>query len=248
MTAKRGAAVVTGAADGIGAATAIRLAERYRLLVVNYRSSRAAAERVAERIRAHGGAALPVAADVSEEAGVGALFTAVDEAGEPLELLVNNAGDTGGFARVDELRAEQLDSTFRSCLRSTALCTREAVTRMTASRGGCVINISSTAARTTGAGEWVHYAAVKAAVNTFTRGAATELADRGIRVNAVAPGLVRSPLHERNGDRERPDRLGSTVPVGRVGEPAEIADAVAFLASEEASYITGHILEVSGGR
>lgn len=241
------AAVVTGAADGIGAATALRLANRYRLVVVNYRSRHAAAAELAERIRACGGEVVTVRADVAEEAGVEELFAAVDSSGVPLGLLVNNAGVTAGFATVDTLDATQLDDTFRGCLRSTALCTREAARRM-GGRGGVVVNISSTAARTTGAGEWVHYAAVKAAVNTFTRGAALELAGRGIRVNAVAPGLVASPLHARNGDANRPERLAATVPLGRVGEPEEVADAVAFLASPAASYITGHILEVSGGR
>lgn len=242
------AALVTGAAGGIGAATAVALSRQYRLVVVAYHTAQAAAYRVVERIELLGGKAMAVRADLTVESDIVRLFQTVDSCGEPLRLLVNSAGDSGGFATVDSVRSDQLDLAFRTCLRSTVLCTREAVRRMVGDQGGCIVNISSTAARTTGAGEWVHYAAVKAAINTFTRGAALELADRGIRVNAVAPGLVQSPLHERNGDPGRPDRLRPSVPLGRIGEPEDIADAVVFLASDNASYITGHILEVGGGR
>lgn len=248
MTGRRAAALVTGAADGIGAAIAVAMSRYYRVVVVNYRTRQSDAARVVNHIAEAGARGVLAVGDVSNMEGVRGVFAAIDSCGEPLELLVNNAGSTGGFAGVDMVEAEQLDRAYCDCLRSTVMCTREAVNRMIPSHRGSIINISSTAARTTGAGEWVHYAAIKAAVNTFTRGAALELADKGIRVNAVAPGLVDSPLHERNGDEDRPTRLRSVVPMGRIGIPTEVADAVAFLASPEASYITGHILEVSGGR
>jgi NAD(P)-dependent dehydrogenase (short-subunit alcohol dehydrogenase family) len=249
MKNKRGVAVVTGAADGIGAATARGLAPTNEVVVINYRTRRPEAESVADDIRSRGGRAVTMSADVADPCGAHDLFTFVDELGVPLRLLVNNAGATGGFSTVDALDIGQLDSAYRNCLRSTVLCTAEAVRRMVgAVGGGSIINISSTAARTTGAGEWVHYAAVKAAVNTWTRGAALELASRDIRVNAVAPGLIESPLHARNGDPGRPDRLRASIPAARIGQAEEVAAAVAFLASPSASYITGHVLEVSGGR
>ena len=228
MTAVGAAAIVTGASDGIGAATATRLAEDYRLVIVNYRNASAAARQVVEQIRASGGDAVAVQADVATDDGVRALFDSLDEAGvPPVGLLVNNAGVTGGFATVDTLDPDQLNEAYRGCLLSTALCTREASRRME-DTGGVIVNVSSTAARTTGAGEWVHYAAIKAAVNTHTRGAALELADRGIRVNAVAPGLVTSPLHARNGDPSRPGRLSATIPLGRAGEPDEVAACLLY--------------------
>ncbi|MEU7028067.1 SDR family oxidoreductase [Streptomyces sp. NPDC015232] len=243
--------IVTGAGRGIGAAIARTLAPTGRPVCINYAHSREPAEALAAEIRRGGGTALAVRADVSEEADVIRLFdTATAELG-PVTALVNNAGTTGGLARVTDLRIEQADAAYRSVLRSVLLCTREAARRMATSRGGkggAIVNISSTGARTGGGTEWVHYAALKAAVNTHTWGAAQELAADGIRVNAVAPGLVQTDLHQDNGVPDRPERLRPTVPLGRIGTPEDIAEAVRFLLSDASSYTTGAVLDVGGGR
>lgn len=243
--------IVTGASRGIGAAIALRAAQTGQPVCVNYLRSRSAAEDVAERIRHAGGQAAVVQADVSDEADVKELFdTACRELG-PVTALVNNAGTTGGLATIASLQIEQADAAYRSVLRSVLLCTREAARRMALSAGGdggTIVNISSTGARTGGATEWVHYAALKAAVNTYTWGAAQELARDGIRVNAVAPGLIQTDLHQDNGVPDRPSRLRPTVPLGRIGRPEEVAEAVCFLLSAASSYTAGAVLEVGGGR
>lgn len=243
--------IVTGGGRGIGAAVSRRAGASNWSVCVNYLSNRRAAERVAAEIREAGGVALAVQGDAAEETDVRRLFdTATAELGV-VTTLVNNAGTTGGLARIVDLRVEQADAAYRSVLRSVLLCTREYVLRNAISRGGqggSIVNISSTGARTGGSFEWVHYCALKAAVNTHTWGAARELAAEGIRVNAVAPGLIQTDLHLSNGVPDRPQRLGSTVPLGRVGSPAEVAEAVCFLASPASSYTTGAVLEVGGGR
>ncbi|MET8680904.1 glucose 1-dehydrogenase [Streptomyces sp. NPDC004647] len=243
--------IVTGASRGIGAAIARRAARAGQPVCVNYCSSRTAAESLVAEIHQTGGTALAVQGDVSEEKDVQRLFDAATAELGPVTALVNNAGTTGGFTKIIDLDIERADSAYRSVLRSVLLCTREAARRMSLSsggQGGSIINISSTGARTGGAGEWVHYAALKAAVNTHTWGAAHELAPEGIRVNAVAPGLVQTDLHQANGAPDRPDRLRHTVPLGRIGQPDEVAEAVYFLLSNLASYTTGSVLEVGGGR
>jgi NAD(P)-dependent dehydrogenase (short-subunit alcohol dehydrogenase family) len=243
--------IVTGAGRGIGAAVAELAAREGHAVCINYRSSREQAEKLAAGIAEAGGRALAVHADVAVEADVCRLFdTAQAELG-PLTGLVNNAGVTGGLARIVDLSIMQLDTAYRSVLRSVILCTRSAAQIMATGRGGrggAIVNISSTGARTGGAGEWVHYAALKAAVNAFTWGAAQELAADRIRVNAVAPGLVHTDLHRDNGVPDRPERLRATIPMGRAGAPAEIASAACFLLSPDASYITGAVLDVGGGR
>ncbi len=243
--------VVTGASRGIGAAVAIRAARAGLPVCVNYRAHPEPAAAVVEQIRRLGGIAIAVQADVGQEDEVVRLFeTAVSELG-PLRLLVNNAGDTAGPARVLDIDAGQLDECYRTCLRSVVLCTREAGRHMASSRGGSggvIVNIASTAARTGGAGEWVHYAAAKAAVIAHTVGAARELAPEGIRVNAVSPGLVNTDIHVRNGMPDRPERLRPTIPLGRLGKPHEIAEAVWFFCSDAATYAAGAVLEVCGAR
>ncbi|GGQ10229.1 SDR family oxidoreductase [Streptomyces roseolilacinus] len=243
--------LITGGGQGIGAAIARRAAALGRPVCVNYRTSAAGAEEVVRDVREAGVEALALQADVTEEDEVARLFaTATDKLG-PLEALVNNAGVTGGLGRVIDLDIGQLDTAYRAVLRSVVLCTREALRAMARSRGGeggCVVNISSTGARTGGGGEWVHYAALKAAVNAHTWGAAQEAAADGVRINAVAPGLIHTGLHEANGVPDRPERLKATVPMGRIGTPEEVAEAAVFLLSPAASYITGSVLEVGGGR
>jgi NAD(P)-dependent dehydrogenase (short-subunit alcohol dehydrogenase family) len=245
----QGTLVVTGASRGIGAATAGRAATAGYDVCVNCVRHRAAAELVADEVKRRGRRALIVEADVSEEGAVTRMFDVAERELGPVTALVNNAGITGGPAPLSELESGQLVAAFRVNLLGTFLCLREAVRRFRASRTpGRIVNVSSTAARTTGAGEWVHYAATKAAVDTLTRGAARELAPEGIRVNAVAPGLVMTDLHADNGRPGRPERLRPTVPLGRIGNPDEIAHAIVWLLSDEASYVTGSVLEVSGGR
>ena len=240
--------IVTGAGGGIGAAVAKRLGTS-SAVCVNYRTNARGAEAVVETIRAAGGRAIAVRADVGNENDVAQLLSIAERELGPLTGVVNNAGDTGGAATVDSLQMSDFDEACRSTLRSVVLMTKYAGTALIGhGRGGFIINVASTAARTGGAGEWVHYAALKAAVVTHTQGAAIELAPHGVRVNAVSPGLIDTPLHRRNGMPDRPARLSASIPLGRLGEPEEIAAAVAFLGSAEASFIAGANLEASGAR
>jgi NAD(P)-dependent dehydrogenase (short-subunit alcohol dehydrogenase family) len=179
-----------------------------------------------------------------------ALFARADSLG-PVTVLVNCAGVTGGVAGVLDVAADQVRRACEVNVLGTALCMREAARRMATSRGGdggAIVNVSSTAARTSGCGEWVHYAATKASVDVLTVGAARELAPEGIRVNGVAPGLIQTDLHADNGMPERPQRLRPSIPMGRVGTPAEVASAVRWLVSEETSYVSGTVVEVCGAR
>jgi NAD(P)-dependent dehydrogenase (short-subunit alcohol dehydrogenase family) len=243
--------IITGAGRGIGAAVA-RLAGRCgHAVCVNYRNAEHEAAAVVEDIVGAGGAACAVRADVTRRCEVERLFARAEHQLGPLTGLVNNAGVTGGLATVAEAEEHQLEQTFRVNLLGTVLCMQEAIRRMALSRGGrggAIVNISSTAARTGGSFEWVHYAAVKAGVDAYTRGAAREVADEAVRINAVAPGLINTDLHARNGVPERPDRLRETIPMQRLGSPQEIAEAVLWMLSDRASYVTGSVLEVSGGR
>jgi len=245
-----GVAIVTGGSRGIGAATAVCLAQAGFDVCVDYVRHEHAARGVVERIHAAGGRAVRCRADVSSEPDVHALFESADRLGR-LAVLVNSAGVTGGTASVLDVRADQLQRTCDVNLVGTALCLREAARRMATSRGGgggAIVNISSTAARTSGCGEWVHYAATKASIDVLTVGAARELAPEGIRVNAVAPGLIQTDLHADNGMPERPERLRSTIPMGRVGTPGEVASTVAWLVSDDTSYVSGTVVEVCGAR
>jgi NAD(P)-dependent dehydrogenase (short-subunit alcohol dehydrogenase family) len=247
----RGTVIVTGASRGIGAAIARLVGANGFPVAVNFSANRAAAEQVVHEIVSGGGRAVAVHADVSREEEILRLFeTAVRELG-PIGGLVNNAGVTGGLYRVDAVPAEAIAQVLATNVAGTILCSREAVRRMSVRHGGVggsIVNISSLAARTGGAGEWVHYAASKGAVDSFTIGLAREVAGEGIRVNAVAPGLIETGLHAANGVPDRLHRLAPSIPMGRPGTALEVAQGVLWLLSGAASYTTGTILEIGGGR
>jgi NAD(P)-dependent dehydrogenase (short-subunit alcohol dehydrogenase family) len=246
-----GALIVTGASRGIGAAVARLAGERGWVVAVNFSAGEAEAQQVVAEIVRPGGRAVAIRADVSKEDQILRMFETAERELGPIRGLVNNAGVTGGFARVESVTAAALEKVFAVNVAGTILCAREAVRRMSTRRGGtggAIVNISSRAAHTGAAGEWVHYAASKGAIDSFTIGLAREVATEGIRVNAVAPGLVDTGLHAANGEPGRLQRLKGTIPMGRAGLPQEVAEAVLWLLSPEASYTTGAILEVGGGR
>jgi NAD(P)-dependent dehydrogenase (short-subunit alcohol dehydrogenase family) len=246
-----GVMIVTGGSQGIGAAVAVLAAARGYAVALSYRTGRRPAEEVVARIAAAGGRAIAVQADSADEAATIALFEAAEAAFGPVTALVNNAGITGPVKRLDEVETEMLDSVMQTNINGVFLATREAVKRMATDRGGAggaIVTVSSRAAGLGGAGEWVHYAASKGAVDSFTTGAARELAPRGIRVNAVAPGLIDTPIHAKAGMNDRLERMAPGVPIGRAGTADEVAKVILWLLSDEASYVTGALVPVSGGR
>lgn len=242
---------MTGASRGIGAAVARLAAARGYAVAANYSVGELEANGIAQEIVSSGGRAIPIRADVSKEDAIVKMFEAAENQLGPIKALVNNAAVTGGFARVEEVSASALQTVFTVNVIGAILCAREAVRRMSTRHGGtggAIVNISSRAAHTGSPGEWVHYAASKGAIDSFTVGLAREVATEGIRVNAVAPGLVDTGLHAASGDPGRLERLMGTIPMGRAGTPNEIAHAVLWLLSDEASYTTGAVLEVGGAR
>jgi NAD(P)-dependent dehydrogenase (short-subunit alcohol dehydrogenase family) len=242
---------VTGASRGIGAAVATLAAGRGWTVAVNYCTGEAQAKKVADEIVARGGRALAIHADVSREEEIASLFQTAERELGPIQGLVNNAAITGGFARVEDISAEAIHRVFAVNVAGAMLCAREAVRRMSTRHGGsggAIVNISSRAAQTGSAGEWVHYAATKGAIDSFTVGLAREVATEGIRVNAVAPGLVETGLHAANGEPGRVQRLMPSIPMQRAGLPHEVAEAVLWLLSPAASYTTAAIFEIGGGR
>ena len=243
--------LVTGASRGIGAATALLAAQRGYAVCVNYRNDRAAAEKVVERIQASGARAVAVAADVSIESEVMRLFEACDRSLGPLTALVNNAGILETQRRVEDMDAARLHRVFAANVYGPFICCREAVRRMSVKRGGpggAIVNVSSAASRLGSAGEYVDYAASKGAIDTLTIGLAKEVADEGIRVNAVRPGFIYTDIHASGGEPGRVDRVKASVPMKRGGTAEEVARAILWLLSREASFTTGSFVDVAGGR
>ena len=237
--------VVTGGGRGIGAAVAERLAAEGHDLVVNYARDAEAAESTADRVRAAGVSCRTVQADVSDAEEVDGLFDTVAEWGQ-VTGLVNNAGATMHIADLADTPTEVIRRVIDVNLTGAVLCARRAVRDMT--EGGVVVNISSGAAETGAPHEYVHYAGAKAGVDALTKGLANEVAGRGIRVFGVAPGVVRTDIHADAGDADRPDRIGPQLPLGRVGEPEEVAEAVAWFMTGAPGYATGATLRMVGGR
>ena len=243
--------VVTGGSTGIGAAVARLAASRGYAVGLSYKASRAPAERLVADIRAAGGRAIAVHADSADETQTAAFFAEVDRSLGPVTALVNNAGITGPVAKLDEVTVAALDEVFAINVRGCFLALRQAIARMATDHGGAggaVVNVSSRASALGGPNEWVHYAASKGAVDSLTIGASKELAPRGIRVNAVSPGLIDTDIHAKAGLPDRTERMSVNVPMGRSGSADEVATAILWLLSEEASYVTGAIVPVGGGR
>jgi NAD(P)-dependent dehydrogenase (short-subunit alcohol dehydrogenase family) len=243
--------IISGASRGIGRATALLAARRGYDVAVCYARDAAAATDVTNQITALGRRAHAFPCDVSRADDIVALFTHVDRELGRVDVLVNNAGIIDTQARVDEMSAERIARMFAINVTGSFLCAKEAIRRMSTRHGGtggAIVNVSSAAARIGSPSLFVDYAASKAAIDTFTIGLGKEVAAEGIRVNAVRPGLIQTEIHASNGDPDRPDRLRPTIPMERVGTPEEVANAILWLASAEASYMTGAILDVSGGR
>jgi NAD(P)-dependent dehydrogenase (short-subunit alcohol dehydrogenase family) len=243
--------LITGGSRGIGAATAQLAASQGYAVCINYVNNRAAADEVVGVIEASGGDALAVQADVALEADVVKLFEVVDRRLGRLTALVNNAGILEHHMRVEEMDAARLNRVFATNVTGSFLCAREAVRRMSTARGGnggAIVNVSSAAARLGAPNEYVDYAASKGAIDTFTLGLAKEVAAEGIRVNAVRPGVIYTEIHASGGEPKRVDRVKEAVPMKRGGEALEVAKAILWLLSDQASYSTGAFIDVAGGR
>ncbi|WP_218944177.1 SDR family oxidoreductase [Marinobacter changyiensis] len=242
--------LVTGGSRGIGAATARLAATRGYSVCLSYLNNREAAESVVRDIEAKGGGAWAIQADVADQASVVQLFEAVDARGQ-LAALVNNAGILERQMRVDEMDAARLQRVLATNVIGSFTCAREAVRRMSTlhgGKGGAIVNLSSMAARLGAPGEYVDYAAAKGAIDAFTIGLAKEVASEGIRVNAVRPGVIHTDIHASGGEPGRIERVKGSVPLQRGGQPEEVAEAILWLLSGAASYTTGALLDVSGGR
>ncbi|VYT73227.1 SDR family oxidoreductase [Metakosakonia massiliensis] len=244
-------ALVTGASRGIGRATALLLAQEGYTVAVNYHHNMRAATEVVEAIQAAGGKAFSLRADISDESQVVAMFEAIDREAEPLTALVNNAGILFEQSTVENLTAERINRVLATNVTGYFLCCREAVKRMSVKRGGAggaIVNVSSAAARLGSPGEYVDYAASKGAVDTLTTGLSLEVAAQGIRVNGIRPGFIYTDMHASGGEPGRVDRVKSLLPMQRGGQPEEVAQAIVWLLSDKASYVTGSFLELAGGK
>lgn len=243
--------LVTGGGRGIGAATCLLAAGRGYAVAVNYHANSLAADEVVRQIRAAGGRAIAVQGDVADEAQVLRLFEQVDAKLGRLDALVNNAGVVDVAQRVDEMSVARWQRMFNTNVIGSMVCAREAVRRMSTRHGGsggAIVNVSSVAARLGSAGQYVDYAASKAAIDTFTLGLAHEVAAEGVRVNAVRPGIIDTEIHASGGQPDRAQRLSHLIAMQRPGTAQEVAAAIVWLLGDEASYTTGAILDVGGGR
>lgn len=243
--------LITGASRGIGAATALLTAAHGYAVAVNYTANSLAADEVVRQIRTNGGQAMAVRADVANEAEVVAMFDKIDAKFGPLTALVNNAGVVDDVCRVDAITTARLQRMFEVNVFGSFLCAREAVRRMSTAHGGAggtIVNVSSAAARLGSPGQYVDYAAAKGAIDTFTLGLAKEVAAEGIRVNAVRPGIIDTDIHASGGQPDKARLQGPSAPMQRAGRSDEVAEAIVWLMSDKASYTTGVLLDVAGGR
>jgi len=243
--------IVTGSSKGIGAATARLAARRGHAVCINYLNDQLAAANIVDAIQREGGTALAVQADVGSESDVERLFETAERELGKLSALVNNAATLEVQSRLEAMDSARLHRIFTTNVIGAMLCAREAVRRMSTrhgGRGGGIVNVSSKAATLGSPGEYVDYAATKGALDTFTIGLAKEVAEEGIRVNGVRPGLIHTEMHAKGGEPGRIERVKPSIPMQRGGQPEEVAAAILWLLSEEASYITGTMLDVSGGR
>jgi NAD(P)-dependent dehydrogenase (short-subunit alcohol dehydrogenase family) len=243
--------LITGASRGIGAATALMAGQRGYSVCVNYKTNREAAEAVVKSVQSHGSKAVAVAADVTIESDVLRLFETCDQALGPLSALVNNAGILETQTRVDGMEPARVARIFATNVIGSFVCAREAVRRMSTRHGGgggAIVNVSSGASRLGSPGEYVDYAASKGAIDTMTIGLAQEVAQEGIRVNAVRPGFIYTDMHASGGEPHRVDRIKAFVPMRRGGRADEVARAILWLLSDEASYTTGSFIDVTGGK
>lgn len=244
-------ALVTGASRGIGRATALLLARRGYAVGVNYLQDQTAAEQVVAQICEQGGNALTLQANIAEENEVVAMFAALEQTLGPIDALVNNAGILFQQTGIEQLTAERINKVLTTNVTGYFLCCREAVKRMAlrhGGQGGAIVNVSSAAARLGSPWEYIDYAASKGAVDTLTTGLALEVAAQGIRVNGVRPGCIYTDMHASGGEPGRVDRVKTLLPMQRGGQPEEIAEVIAWLLSDAASYVTGSFIEASGGR
>ena len=243
--------LVTGGSRGIGAATALLAAQAGYAVAVNYQSNSLAADEVVRSIRDSGGQAMALQADVSREDEVMAMFARIDAQWGPLAALVNNAGVVDVSSRVDAMGVARLSRMLNTHVLGSFVCAREAVLRMSTRHGGAgggIVNLSSAASKMGSPGQYVDYAACKGAIDTFTIGLAKEVAAEGIRVNAVRPGIIETDIHASGGEPDRAQRLAPQVPMQRPGSAQEVANAIVWLLSPQASYCTGALLDVGGGR
>lgn len=244
-------ALVTGASRGIGRATAILLAEQGYAVGVNYLSNEMAARAVVNDITVNGGRAIALQADIADEAQVVAMFRRINDELGPITALVNNAGILFQQMTIENLSAERINKVLSTNVTGYFLCCREAVKIMShrhGGKGGAIVNVSSAASRLGAPGEYVDYAASKGAVDTLTTGLALEVAACGIRVNCVRPGLIYTEMHASGGEPGRVDRMKASLPMQRGGQPEEVAQAICWLLSDSASYVTGSFLELAGGK